>query len=71
MSPAAANAFPKRLVSFPTELKKLFIISFLGIRIDLGMPNLNPRPSPSRKPSAYEVPTVKASLSPKSLSWKI
>ena len=50
MNPAAAKPFPKRLVYFPTVLKKLFIISFLGMRNDFGNPSLVPLSNPKKKP---------------------
>lgn len=50
MNPAAAKALPTRLVYLPTELKKLFMISFLGRRKDLGLPLTSPLPRPAKKP---------------------
>jgi hypothetical protein len=59
-----------RDVYFPSELKKLFIMSFLGILNDFGIPPLIPLPTPKRNPAQKEAPTVNESLSPKSFPEK-
>mgnify|MGYP006966095959 FL=1 len=43
------------------------MMSFLGILNDLGYPFLRPLPIPRRNPVQKDDPTVKATLSPKSL----
>lgn len=70
MRPAAAKALPSLLVYLPRELKKLLMISFLGILNDLGYPFLNPLPIPNKNPVQNEEPTVNATLSPKSFPEK-